>query len=117
MILWLDLETYSDVDIKNGAYRYAEGAEVILFSYAIDDTPARVVDVAHGEKYPQAVVDAFNNPDCTLIAHNAQFDRTVLKKFVPMDYSPPGSVHGILQARILEWVAISFSNQVPTEGN
>ena len=27
-----------------------------------------------------------------------------------MDYSPPASsVHGILQARILEWVAISFS--------
>ena len=29
----------------------------------------------------------------------------------PMDCSPPGpSVHGILQARVLEWVAISFSN-------
>ena len=28
----------------------------------------------------------------------------------PMDCSPPGSsIHGILQARILEWVAISFS--------
>ena len=28
----------------------------------------------------------------------------------PMDYSPPGSsVHGIFQARILEWLAISFS--------
>ena len=28
----------------------------------------------------------------------------------PMDYSPPGSsVHGIFQARILEWVDISFS--------
>ena len=28
----------------------------------------------------------------------------------PVDYSPPGSSnHGILQARILEWVAISFS--------
>ena len=28
----------------------------------------------------------------------------------PMDWSPPGSsVHGILQRRILEWVAISFS--------
>ena len=28
----------------------------------------------------------------------------------PVDYNPPGSsVHGILQARILEWVAISFS--------
>ena len=29
-----------------------------------------------------------------------------------MDFSPPGSsVHGILQARILKWVAISFSNR------
>ena len=29
----------------------------------------------------------------------------------PLDYTPPGSfVHGILQARTLEWVAISFSN-------
>ena len=29
----------------------------------------------------------------------------------PIDSSPPGSpVPGILQARVLEWVAISFSN-------
>ena len=28
----------------------------------------------------------------------------------PVDYSPPGSsAHGIFQARVLEWVAISFS--------
>ena len=32
----------------------------------------------------------------------------------PMDYSPPGSsVHGLLQARILEWVANSFSRHLP----
>lgn len=88
MILWLDLETYSEIDIKNGAYKYTEGAEIILFSYAIDDAPARVVDVAHGEAYPPAVADAFSDPDCTLIAHNAQFDRTVLKKFVPAVANP-----------------------------
>ena len=30
----------------------------------------------------------------------------------PMDCSPPGSsIHGIFQARILEWVAISFSRR------
>jgi len=30
----------------------------------------------------------------------------------PMDYSPPGSsVRGILQVRILEWVAIPFSRR------
>ena len=29
----------------------------------------------------------------------------------PMDCSPPGSsIHRIFQARVLEWVAISFSN-------
>ena len=33
----------------------------------------------------------------------------------PMDSNPPGSsVHGILQARVLEWVAISFSKDIPT---
>ena len=41
----------------------------------------------------------------------------------PMDYSPPGcSVHGILQVRILEWVAISIKmfkkrdDEKPREG-
>ena len=34
-----------------------------------------------------------------------------------MDCSPPGSsVHGILQARILEWVAIPFSGYLPDPG-
>ena len=33
---------------------------------------------------------------------------------VPMDCSPPGfSVHGILQAKILEWVVIPFSRGSP----
>ena len=35
----------------------------------------------------------------------------------PMDCSLSGSsVHGILQARILEWVAISFSRGLPDPG-
>ena len=35
----------------------------------------------------------------------------------PLNCSPPGSsVHGILQARILEWVAISFSRDLPDPG-
>ena len=35
----------------------------------------------------------------------------------PMDCSPPGSsVHGILQARVLGWVAISFSRKYPNPG-
>ena len=35
----------------------------------------------------------------------------------PMDCSLPGSsIHGIFQARVLEWVAISFS-RIPKKGN
>ena len=35
----------------------------------------------------------------------------------PMDCSLPGfSIHGILQARILEWVTISFSRDLPDPG-
>ena len=35
----------------------------------------------------------------------------------PMDWSPPGSsVHGILQARILEWVAMPSSRDLPDPG-
>ena len=34
-----------------------------------------------------------------------------------VDCSPPGSsVHGISQARILEWVAISYSGNLPNPG-
>jgi len=33
--------------------------------------------------------------------------------FEPVDYSPPGSSgHEVFQARILEWVAISFSKRI-----
>ena len=35
----------------------------------------------------------------------------------PMDCSLPGSsFHGILQARVLEWVAIPFSGDLPNPG-
>ena len=37
--------------------------------------------------------------------------------FDPVDCSPPdSSVHGILQTRILEWVAILFSRDLPDPG-
>ena len=41
---------------------------------------------------------------CVCVCESGQLCPTLCD---PMDYSPPGSsVHGILQARILEWVAI-----------
>ena len=40
-----------------------------------------------------------------------------LTLYNPSDCTPPGfSVHGVFQARILEWVAISFSRHLPDPG-
>ena len=46
-----------------------------------------------------------------LIGYAAKSLQSCLTLCDPIDDSPPGSpVPGILQARTLEWVAISFSN-------
>ena len=47
----------------------------------------------------------------TVIAiYGCSVSQSCLTHCDPMDCSPPvSSVHGMLQARILEWVAISFS--------
>ena len=47
----------------------------------------------------------------TLLTATAKSLQSCLTLCDPIDGSPPGSaVPGILQARTLEWVAISFSN-------
>ena len=56
----------------------------------------------------------FFSPTCTISSFYLAVAALVAKSRAtlsnPMDCSPPGSsVHGISQARILEWVAISFS--------
>lgn len=78
--LFLDLETFSEVSIKNGTHAYAEAAEIMLFAWAIDDAPVRVLDLTEdGAHYPIEVIKAFGNPAVEVVAHNSHFDRTVLK--------------------------------------
>ena len=49
--------------------------------------------------------------DVNLAAAAAKSLQSFLTLCDPRDGSPPGStIHGILQARTLEWVAISFCN-------
>ena len=58
------------------------------------------------------VIDATIACCCCLVA------KSCLTLCDPMDYSLPGSsVHGIFQARILEWVAMASSRGIfPTQG-
>ncbi|HER1287647.1 TPA: hypothetical protein VJI20_003088 [Salmonella enterica subsp. enterica serovar Elomrane] len=78
-ILWGDLETYCDIPIKNGTHAYAEGVEVMLFSWAIDDEPVNVWDLTAGEPIPCRLRKAIADPNTLLYFHNSHFDRTVLR--------------------------------------
>ena len=78
--LWLDLETYSDVPITNGTHAYAQGAEVMLFAWAIDDGPVNVWECAAQRAGTQSALwDALREPSVTICAHNSHFDRSVLR--------------------------------------
>lgn len=81
MILSIDLETYSGQSLTaSGVYRYAEADdfEILLFAYAEDDKPVRVVDVAGGEEIPQNILSAVMDDGVIKTAFNAVFERVCL---------------------------------------
>lgn len=82
-ILWGDLETYCETPITNGTHAYAEGVEVMLFAWAINDGPVRVWDLTAGEPIPDPLWFALRDPDTLLYFHNSHFDRTVLRHTHP----------------------------------
>ncbi len=82
--LHIDLETYSDVDItKAGLYKYVQSAafEILLFAYAYDDDPVRIIDIAAGETVPSSIITDLYNPEVRKVAHNAAFEINCLNKF------------------------------------
>lgn len=79
--LSIDLETFSDVDLKKcGVYRYAESPnfEILLFAYSEDNGPVQVVDLACGEEVPEHILAALTDEEITKWAYNASFERVCL---------------------------------------
>ena len=87
--LSLDIETYSPQDLsKVGVYKYAEkDCEVMLVAFAFDDGPVRIVDLAQGEHLPFHLVASLSNSRVLKTAFNANFEITVLEKYLgkPLD--------------------------------
>jgi DNA polymerase len=83
--LAIDLETYSSNDIKYSVYKYVEAPdfEILLFAYAFDDDPVRVVDLAQGETLPDDVKSALYDKNVIKTAFNANFEINCLKKYFP----------------------------------
>ena len=83
--LSIDIETFSSVDLaKSGVYRYAESPdfEVMLFGYSVDGAPAKVVDLACGEKIPKEILSALTDDTVIKCAFNANFERICLSRML-----------------------------------
>ena len=85
--LWLDTETYSECDLRaHGTHRYAEheSTEITVAQFALDDDDPVVIDCT--EPHPERdstlnyLKTLLEDPTVTVVAHNAVFDRTLIRK-------------------------------------
>lgn len=85
--LSIDIETYSDIDIKLGTYKYVSSPSfrILLFAYSIDDEKVKVIDLEHGEKIPQNILDLLLDSSIVKSAYNAHFERLCLNKYLGIE--------------------------------
>lgn len=79
-ILSIDIETQSGEDLKkSGVYRYAADSSfrIILFAYAINDLPLKVIDLIRDEM-PFEILQMLTDPNVIKTAFNANFERTCI---------------------------------------
>lgn len=79
-MLFLDLETYSPVDLhKSNVYRYSEAPdfEILMCAYAHDNDD---VELASIDGMPIYDIPGLWDDDVTICAHNAQFERVCLSR-------------------------------------
>lgn len=76
----IDVETWSDIDIKLGLTKYSQGSELLLLAYSLDNKQVRVIDIAQGEEIPQEFLDALFDPAVIKKAWNAAFEIEQLEK-------------------------------------
>ena len=81
--LSIDVETRSSINIKKaGAYKYVQSPDfqILLFAYKADDEPAKVVDLASGEKIPKEILLALTDDTVIKHAYNAVFEWLCLNR-------------------------------------
>jgi DNA polymerase bacteriophage-type len=63
MELWSDTETFCETPINDGAHRYAEKAEALLFAWAVDDGAVSCWDATLHPALPSELEDAIAETD------------------------------------------------------
>ncbi len=81
--LFIDVETYSSVDITScGAYKYVESEdfEILIIGYAVDDSEVYTIDLAQGEAMHPEFEEMLLDPEVLKVAHNAVFERLCFRR-------------------------------------
>lgn len=87
--LSLDVETFSDVDLKKcGVYKYAESSdfEILLFGVSVDGGEVTVYDLASGDTVPEEIIRALADDSVIKWAYNASFERVCLSVWLRRNY-------------------------------
>lgn len=86
-ICFVDFETRSRVQIRDGTDAYMTQAEPLLIQWALEDGPVEHAELL-GNRY-RVLDDYVQDPDVIFIAHNAQFDRAASERL--LDWNVPVS--------------------------
>ena len=87
--LSIDLETFSDVDLKKcGVYKYAESPdfEILLFGVSVDGGEVIVYDLTSGDTVPEEIIKALSDDSVIKWAYNASFERVCLSVWLRRNY-------------------------------
>jgi DNA polymerase bacteriophage-type len=84
--LWLDTETFSEAPLTSGVHKYAEHAEIMLMTWAVDDGPVQCWDSTI-EATPPMLMDSLIEASEHWWQNGGMFDRVVLKHAQPYLYS------------------------------
>lgn len=92
MRLHIDIETYSGESLDSvGLYRYVNDPNfhIMLFGYAVDDKPVKVLDMTSGFKLSKQLKFFLTSPKVIKVAHNASFEIICLSKAlgIELDWS------------------------------
>lgn len=80
--IFLDTETFCETPINNGTHRYAEGAEIIMWQWAVGDGEVIIRD---GDEDISDLIALIEDENYEIVIHNSAFDRTVIRHATGID--------------------------------
>lgn len=99
--IFLDTETFCETPINNGTHRYAEGAEIIMWQWAVGGGP---VEIRDGDEDISDLIALIEDESYEIVIHNSAFDRTVIRHATGID---------IPVERVFDTMVCAMSHSLP----